>query len=178
MTSRRPDFNPYTIPVIYKWFATVTVIFLVAAGIKQTPYLLIIALAIYNGIFGFLILKRSLNQEHKLLLLGIDFAICVSLLIFSGGWASPYFQYGLSFLILSALLFGFTGAGLSITLYGIFYFIGLRLNSFGIDKIIAEGYLESFIIDYAIFIAVGLSSAFISKVINSLGLQVNASEDK
>lgn len=175
--SKPSGFNQLLIVVTYKWFATAVVVILMVLGIKQISYLLIMLLAVYNSIFSLIIRKRPFNPRYKLLLLGIDFVVCICLLFISGGWASPYFQYGLSFLILSALLFGFRGVALSIVVYGTFYYIGLYLNGLSLSKIIAKGYLESFITDYAIFAAVGLSSAFIAKILSNLGLQAHVSKD-
>lgn len=166
----------YLIVVLCKWLATATVILLSALNIKQVSQLLILLLGIYNVMFSFYILGRRVDLKHKLILLGTDFLICISLIFITGGWASPFFQYGLSFLMLSALLLDLRGAGLSIILYGISYFIALNLNSFGLDKIVANGYLDAFITDYAIFVAVGLASVFIFSILDSSSPQVFTSE--
>jgi len=171
-TSRLLNFNPYLIAVAYKWFAVLTVIILMIAGIKKAPYLLVILTVVYNALFSFLVLRFQLNPGHRLLLIAVDFIMCISLIFFSGGWMSPYFQYGLSFMILSALSFGFKGAGLSIVLYGAFFYLALYANGFTFDRIIEKGYLEPFITDYIIFIAIGFSFAFISKLINDRSLSV------
>lgn len=170
VASRSSNFNPFIIAVTYKWFAIATVVILATLNVKYTPYLLIALLAVYTMLFSFLVLRRDLGSKGKLLLLAADFAVCISLLFVSGGWASPYFQYGLGFLLLSALLFGFKGAGVSIILYGTFYYIGLYVNGFNLKTIIAKGYLESLITDYAISVLVGLSSAFIVELLDRLNM--------
>jgi len=178
LISRPVRFNSHHIIVTYKWFAIATILTLMALGIKQAPYPFVILLAVYTGIFSFLVLIRcSIGLKHKLLLLGVDFAICILLLFFSGGWASPFFQYGLSFLILAAMLFGFRGAALSIAFYGAFYFIVLYLNGFSLDKIIAKGYFESLIVDYAIFVFIGFASASIFQILDGLSMRDLVQED-
>jgi len=168
---RPTAFNPYPFVATYKWFTTATVVILVALDIKQTSHVLIALVAVYNGLFSILGYKFKIKPEFALAVLGLDFVVCASLIYSTGVWASPYFQYGLSFLILASLLFGFRGAIVSISLYGIAYFIGLRVDDIGLDIILAKGYLESFLMDYAIFVLVGLSAAFVARVLNSFDAQ-------
>jgi len=169
-------FNPYPFVVTYKWFTTATVVILAALDIRQVSHLLIVLVTIYNGLFSILGYKFKIKPESALAILGLDFAVCAFLIYSTGVWASPYFQYGLGFLLLASLLFGFRGAVLSIILYGITYFIGLQADGLGLDSILTKGYLESFVMDYAIFVLVGLSAAFIARVLNSFDAQAFMSE--
>lgn len=169
-------FNPYPFAVTYKWFTTATVVILVALDIKQTSPLLVALVAVYNSLFSILGYKFRVKPEFALAVLGLDFIVCASLIYSTGVWASPYFQYGLSFLILASLLFGFKGAVLSVILYGTTYFIGLQVDGLGLDSILTKGYLESFVMDYAIFVLVGLSAAFIARVLSSFDAQALMSE--
>jgi len=163
-----PHFYLNLIALTCKWFTTITVIVLILLKVQQSSFLLITFLVAYNSVLSFYLLKCIPGFRHKLLLLALDFSICISLLSISGGWASPYFQYGLNFLVFSALFFHFWGAAIATAIYGASYYIVLYLNGFNLNRIISNGYFESFITDYAIFIAVGISSAFIFKVLNSL----------
>lgn len=177
-TSRLFGLNQLLLAVIYKWYATAIVVVLIMLGVEQTSYLLILLLAIYNGTFGFITLKRPFNLDRKPLILGVDLIVCTFLLFISGGWASPYFQYSLSFLILAALFYSFRGAALSFILYGALYFIALYVNGFDLNKIIAKGYLVSFITDYIIFATIGFFSAAFFKIFSSLASRAHVSKER
>jgi hypothetical protein len=94
----------------YRWLAwAATLIVLLARG-DVAPFISILILTASVNVLATLFAQRYVRVAHRNpLVLGADIAYSVLVLVFSGGWDSPFVFYAYASLVLPGLLYGWRG---------------------------------------------------------------------
>ncbi len=112
--------------VIYRWLSLIPPF---AALLLERDGVLLSALVIAAGANVIISLfSDQLNQSlrQRPFLLTIDLLVAMWLIMFTGGWQSPFYLYALSPLLIAAFFFGLRGALATSTPFSIFY-VGILL---------------------------------------------------
>jgi len=154
--------------LLYRWLTIGNVLILNLTGAKNTSFLLVAFVAIYNLLLGLYPIKSYKKLERMPFLLLIDLVFCASILHLTGGWASPFFLYSFSPLLLSAFLFKLKGALFSASIFSLLYSAVLYLNGYSNLRIAEMGRLDSLISNYVSFFLISIFCAYPSILLEQL----------
>jgi len=154
--------------VFYRWIAWGNVLILHWVGAKQSVFYPVFMVFIYNLFFSIFPkpIKKAVAKRPFLIL--IDLVFCALILQMTGGWASPFYIYCFSPLLIAALLFKFKGAICSASVFSLFYISVLYLNGYSIAKIAQMGRLDSLISNFVCFYLVAIFFAYPSRLLEEL----------
>lgn len=113
--------------VIYRWLSLIPPF---AALLLEKDWLLLPTLLIAAGANAIISLfsdqlNQSLRQRPFFLI--IDLLVVMGLIMFTGGWQSPFYLYALSPLLIAAFFFGVRGALITSTIFSFLYIAALLL---------------------------------------------------
>ena len=117
----------FALLVIYRWFSLIPPL---AALLLDKDWILLPALLVAAGVNTIISLfPKQLNQslQQRPFFLIIDLLIMIGLVMFTGGWQSPFYLYSLSPLLIAAFFFGVRGALIVSTTFSFLYFGAMLL---------------------------------------------------
>jgi hypothetical protein len=94
----------------YRWLTwCVTTIWLLGQG-QLNAYAAVLAVTLLLTLFSSVLAYRYVHLARQLpAIMGLDILLAVAVVMYSGGWESPFAFYALGSLVLPALLFGWIG---------------------------------------------------------------------
>jgi len=154
--------------VFYRWLTWTNVLILHWAGAKFSVFLPIFLVFLYNLLFS--VFPKSIKKtiEKRPFLLLIDLIFCAFILQITGGWASPFYIYCFSPLLIAALLFKFRGAIYSASVFSFLYISVLYLNGYSVARIAEMGRLDSLISNFICFFLIAIFFAYPSRLLEEL----------
>ena len=159
MLERQSKEKAFLFLILYRWLTLGNVIIL--SWVKANPSVLlpVILVVAYNLILSVYPMRIYERLKKAPLLLAIDLIFCALILHLTGGWASPFYLYCISPLLLSALLFTLKGAIYSAATFSFLYISVLYANGYSVGKITEMGRIDSLISNFVSFF---LASIFFS----------------
>jgi len=154
--------------LLYRWITLGNVLILNLAGAKHSSLLLIAFVAAYNLALGLYSRQVYKKIERTPSLLLIDLIFCSSILHLTGGWASPFFLYSFSPLLLSAFLFKLKGALYAASIFSLLYSAVLYLNGYSVARVAEMDRLDSLISNYLSFFLISIFCAYPSILLERL----------
>jgi DNA-binding CsgD family transcriptional regulator len=154
--------------MLYRWITLINVIILSFINAKKVTGLSIAMVLTYNialSIFAHRLFKKA--EEHPSCIV-LDLLFCILMLDITGGWASPFYLYSLSPILMAALLIKLKGALYFSSAFSLLYMAVLFHNGYSIAKISYMGRLDSLISNHVTFFLIGIFFAYPSLVLNEL----------
>jgi DNA-binding CsgD family transcriptional regulator len=151
------------------WYRIATLVLVVVLTVAGITFVALVPLAVAIAYNAFIMRFRadilSLVRSYPYLLL-IDIAFSCYLLLATDGYASPYYMYAFSTMMVGSFVFVYRGALILASVYSIMWLWVIDLTGHSLADVVATG--EHLVTDITFFFLTSLSFAYLSSLLRAL----------